>query len=373
MKGRQSNMIRPYGLVLAGGGGKGAYQIGAWKAMRELGITFNAVAGASIGSINGAFIAADDFSGAMDFWNSIQVSKGIKIQEELPDPENLFSKKNWGALFREVLKNSGFDASPARDFIGSYIDEEKVRKSKIPLGIVTVEMSQDITPLELFTKDIPNGELVDYLLASSNIPLAKNIGPEGGRFLDGGAYDNIPISFLRRNGYNRLIVVDISNIKGINHRLDFSNCEIVYIRPYNIEDLGAAFDFDDETIEKRMLLGYLDTKKAFSLLLGNIFYFEPKTFREMVKEYSAKPVQQLEQLGYELGMNLTKIYSQVSFLTELKTLFEERREAQKDAMEQEEKEKERESVYSSLIKILTKKKAPADYVDAISILDSIII
>lgn len=28
----------PYGLVLAGGGAKGVYQIGAWKALRELGL-----------------------------------------------------------------------------------------------------------------------------------------------------------------------------------------------------------------------------------------------------------------------------------------------------------------------------------------------
>ena len=39
--------MKPYGLVLAGGGAKGAYQLGAWKAMREIGVTFSAVATAS--------------------------------------------------------------------------------------------------------------------------------------------------------------------------------------------------------------------------------------------------------------------------------------------------------------------------------------
>lgn len=37
--------MKPYGLILAGGGAKGAYQIGAWKAMRELDIEFEAIAG----------------------------------------------------------------------------------------------------------------------------------------------------------------------------------------------------------------------------------------------------------------------------------------------------------------------------------------
>lgn len=363
--------MKPYGLVLAGGGGKGAYQIGAWKAMRELGITFEAVAGTSIGSINGALIAAGDYKKAVELWNSVSVDKGVKIEEPLPDPENLFSKKNWGVLFREFMKNKGFDASPTKEFLKKYIDEDKVRKGKIPLGIVTVQVTQGITPLELFTDDIPEGQLLDYLLASSDIPLANNIGPEGEKFLDGGTYDNTPVTLLKRNGYNRLIVVDISTLKGVNHNLDFLNCEVVYIRPYNIEDLGQSFDFENSVIEKRMQLGYLDTKKAFSQLLGKIYYFEPETFRDMARKFGARTVEQLEELAYELNVPICEVYSEVRFLTALKTAFEERREEERDSMD--EKEDEKESVYSSLLKIFSRKKSVNEYQDAIAILDNIII
>ncbi len=48
------------GLVLSGGGAKGAYQVGVLKALNELNIQVDAVAGASIGSLNGAIIAAAD-------------------------------------------------------------------------------------------------------------------------------------------------------------------------------------------------------------------------------------------------------------------------------------------------------------------------
>jgi len=41
-------------IALAGGGTKGAYQVGAWKAMRELGIPFDIVTGTSIGSVTAA-------------------------------------------------------------------------------------------------------------------------------------------------------------------------------------------------------------------------------------------------------------------------------------------------------------------------------
>ena len=47
---------KTYGLALEGGGAKGAYQIGAWKALREAGIRFSAVSGTSVGALNGAMI-----------------------------------------------------------------------------------------------------------------------------------------------------------------------------------------------------------------------------------------------------------------------------------------------------------------------------
>ena len=44
------DLSRAYGLVLEGGGAKGAYQIGAWKALREEGVKIRGVAGVSVGS-----------------------------------------------------------------------------------------------------------------------------------------------------------------------------------------------------------------------------------------------------------------------------------------------------------------------------------
>lgn len=364
--------MKSYGLVLAGGGGKGAYQIGAWKALREIGIKIEAISGVSIGSINGALIACGDYEKAVEMWKSVSLDKGVKIDEPLPDPENLFSKKNWGVLFKEFMKNKGFDASPTKEFISQFISEEKVRNSKIPLAFVTVQMTQGITPLELFVSDVEEGQLIDYILASCDIPLANNIGPEGEKFLDGGAYDNTPVTLLKRNGYNRLIVIDISTLKGINYNLDFLNSETVYIRPYNMEDLGASFDFDKEIVEKRIELGYLDTKKAFSLLLGKIYYFEPDVFRSMVKKYKARTFEKLEELAYELKVPNNKVYSEVQFLTALKIAFEEKRDEEKNALNEKEKEEEKDKFYS-LFKIFSKRKTSEDYADAIAILDNIII
>lgn len=326
-----------YGLVLAGGGAKGAYQMGAWKALREMGITFEAIAGVSIGSINGALIAQGDFDKAMEMWKSVSLDKGVKINEALPDPDNLFSKKNWGALFREVMKNGGIDASPLKEYIRIYIDENIIRENNIPLGIITVQWGQKVSGLELFLDEIPEGELVDYLLASSNIPLVTNIGPEGEKYLDGGVYDNTPVMTLKKRGYNKLIVIDIANIKGVAYNLDFSNSNIVYIKPYNTDDLGAAFDFDPELNQKRMALGYLDAKKAFGELKGNVYHFLPHVFRTFITTYGADEVYQLELLANKLGVEKGEIYSQESFMFALREAYEK----EKAEIEERELEKER--------------------------------
>lgn len=314
---------KKYGLILAGGGAKGAYQIGAWQAMREMHIAFSAIAGVSIGAINGAFIASDNYENALDLWNNVSIDKGVKMESELRDPENLFSHKNYRTLFREFIRNGGIDASPTKDYLNEYLDEEQVRKSEIPLGIVAYQLSA-LKPLEIFVDEIPEGELIDYLLASAKFPGVSNIGPEGEWFLDGGAYDNAPIRVLKKRGINRLIVVDISSIKGIAHQQDFSCSEVIYIRPYDIEDLGASFDFDDDMIEKRMKLGYLDTRKAFGKISGNIFYFKNMTFSGLIKRYGCDTVLQLEELAFRLGLERLKIYSAKEFLSELKLLYLEK-------------------------------------------------
>ena len=72
---------KTYGLALEGGGAKGAYQIGAWKALREAGIRFSAVSGTSVGALNGAMIVMDDLQKAEDVWNNIHFSQVMDVDD----------------------------------------------------------------------------------------------------------------------------------------------------------------------------------------------------------------------------------------------------------------------------------------------------
>ncbi len=360
--------MEKYGLVLAGGGAKGVYELGAWKAMREIGVGFSVIAGVSIGSINGALIASDCYDEAKEFWREASIDKGINLSSELKNPEKLFSIRNYPTLLKEVWKNGGIDASPTRDLISRFIDEDKVRKSGIDLGMITFSLD-DYSSKEIFLKDIPDGHLIEYLLASSKIPGVSNIGPEGERFLDGGVYDNTPVEMLVKNGYNKLIVVDISNLKGIAHRADFTNTQIVYIRPNNVDELGAAFDFSEEMYEKRIKMGYLDAQKAFGLLSGRLYYFGKDVFRKMVVAYGSEACAQLENMASELGLERLKVYDEKTFICELKTLYDDF--VTENNKQREEAEQKR--LYGQLIKRLPIFKSGNEYPEASTVLDNFIV
>ena len=62
------DLSKEYGLVLEGGGAKGAYQIGAWKALKEAGVKIKGVAGTSVGALNGALICMGDLEQAEKLW-----------------------------------------------------------------------------------------------------------------------------------------------------------------------------------------------------------------------------------------------------------------------------------------------------------------
>ncbi len=308
--------MRPYGLILAGGGAKGAYQMGAWKALIELGIQIEAIAGTSIGAINGAFIAQGDYEKALSVWEEAEVVNGIKIESELKSTENLFSFSNFPQLFHEIVKNGGVDVSPAKQMISETIDEAAVRNSNIPLGIVTFQLG-GMKPVELFVDEMPEGTLIDYLMASARFPGLNKQGPDDSSYLDGGVYDNAPVGVLRKRGINRLVIVDISNIKGIGHKEDLSCADIIYIRPFEPKDLGASFEFDKEMNEKRMKMGYYDTLKAFGKITGRDYFFSNKEYKSMLSLYGFDACEQLEKLARELEVPRLRMYTHKQFMKEL--------------------------------------------------------
>ena len=150
------DLTKEYGIVLDGGGARGAYQIGAWKALKEAGVKINAVAGTSVGALNGALICMDDIENAEKIWSEMTFSKVMDVDDRWM--EELFAgKRKIGDVISEVwstLSEGGVDITPLRRLIHEMVDEEKIRSSGKEFCLLTFSLT-DMKELDLSIEDIP--------------------------------------------------------------------------------------------------------------------------------------------------------------------------------------------------------------------------
>ncbi len=263
-----------YCLVLSGGGAKGVYHIGAWKALKELGISVDAFVGNSIGAIIAGFLA----QGADEELERIGRDIGLDFilampRELVKDGEFRLDEGSFKAFMEfnlSVLSRKSLDTSPLRRHLTEYLDESKIRSGGKDLGLVTINAT-DMKPVEIFIDDMPEGTLLDYLLASSAFPGFDSPVIGGKKYVDGGLFNNIPCSMAQRRGYRNIIVIDISGV-GIKHKLEIEGYRIVYIK--NSIDMGGALDFNRDFLDRYSMLGYLDTMRTFGRLGGYYYFFE---------------------------------------------------------------------------------------------------
>lgn len=303
-----------WGLVLGGGGIKGAYEVGVWKALRELNIPLAGVAGTSIGALNAALIVQNDFGKIEDMYRHIRLTDVIPVSDEVDPNKDIFDMRNIRGLVKEFFKQEGLDNAPLRRTLETALDPQKVYDSQVDLGIVTYEVSA-LSAKYFFKKDIPQEHLIDYLLASANFPIFKMQQIGGRKFLDGGIHDNIPVSMMAERGFTHLIVVDIEGIGGVQK---VGKGEDLYIKLIRCsENLGGLFNFDPQRIEKNMSLGYLDTMKAFHHLFGNYYCFDRASFNRLLESFDLKTIFGLETAARIYGIDLHKVYRADEFLEAL--------------------------------------------------------
>ena len=123
------DLTKEYGLVLDGGGARGAYQIGAWKALKEAGVKISAVAGTSVGALNGALICMDDLEKAEKIWGEMECSRVMSVDDDWMR-QCFQGEQKLGDILAElgrVFRDGGVDAAPLRKLIHENVDEEKIR------------------------------------------------------------------------------------------------------------------------------------------------------------------------------------------------------------------------------------------------------
>lgn len=150
------DLTKEYGLVLDGGGARGAYQIGAWKALKEAGVKIAAVAGTSVGALNGALICMDEVERAEKIWSEMKFSHIMSVDDEWM--KQLFRGEQKFAdivsELKKILRDGGVDVGPLRKLIHENVDEAKIRNSGREFCIVTFSLT-DLKELELSIEEIP--------------------------------------------------------------------------------------------------------------------------------------------------------------------------------------------------------------------------
>lgn len=287
-----------YGLALEGGGVRGAFHMGAVKALLEEGYEFGGITGTSIGALNGAVIGQGDFEAGCRLWESIDAPLLFDIEEK--QYRKLLDRKidrelimKLAARMGEIIENKGIDTSKMRSLVEGIVDEKKLRESGVDFGLVTVSIT-DLKPLELYKEDIPQGKLVDYIMASASFPGFKAAPIEDKYYIDGGFYDNCPINLLAQKGYREIIAVRTLGM-GIVQNVRYRNVKVINIFPS--EDLGMMMDFNSGLIKRNLQMGYYDTMRILRGLKGRRYYIIPEGENDIFQLLCSLPDKLVEELA----------------------------------------------------------------------------
>lgn len=272
----QFDTSKKYAVALEGGGARGAYQVGAWRALKENGVEFSAVAGSSVGALNGAMMTMDDLLLAEDLWSNMSFSKIMDVDDTTM--HTLFSGKileldikKLSTGIKRVFKEKGFDVTPLKNLIRSTVDPEKIRNSPIDFYICTHSLTEK-KGLELLARTLSDEELCDMLLASAYFPAFKNEPLGGKRYTDGGVSNVLPLSPLISAGHRDIIAIRLYGL-GVEKKVKIpKGTTVTEIAPRH--DLGNMLNFDAASCSRNFSLGYFDAMRLLYGLYGSEYYFD---------------------------------------------------------------------------------------------------
>lgn len=185
-------------LVLPGGGGRGAYQVGVAKALKERGIDFDFALGTSIGALNATLIAQGNMRRLEELWCTIRV-------------KDIFRLPSASQMSRMLLghKLGLLDTSPLEELLRKELDLQKLKASRMKVGLVTTDLCSLETRMVTIDDIMSSNEMIDILMATSAIPLAfppRHIQGKG-LWVDGGLVRNTPLQAAIDMGADRIFMV----------------------------------------------------------------------------------------------------------------------------------------------------------------------
>lgn len=294
-------------ICLSGGGSKGSYEIGVWKALRKLHINYHIVTGTSIGALNGAMMTQKSFSKAKKLWSKLEFNQIFDSNLK----ENSTMKDLISEYGKNMIQNGGMDITNLENLLRKTIHCNKFFHSDIDFGLVTYNVTT-LKPNEITKRELTKENLVDYLIASSTCFPAfqkKEIHEE--YFIDGGYFDNMPINLAIKLGADEIIAVDLKAI-GVKQQIKNKEIPITYITPKN--PLAPFLYFDKKEAKKGIRYGYLDTMKVFGKYVGNHYTFKKGQLNKEIKKYYPKMISYLtKELPCEKESTIDQILKNMAY------------------------------------------------------------
>ena len=178
-------------LVLCGGGGHGALEVGFAQALEDLGVGYDRILGTSIGALNGAFLAAGMSPADLaSSWCTARLWRLVR--------------PNWRWLLHPRAQPGLLSLSALRRFLHHALPVRQFEDLKIPLVIVTTDLA---TGKACYWED--EGDIIGPLLASMSLPgIFPPITLNGHPHIDGGIADNAPLGRAMDLGHCRALMIE---------------------------------------------------------------------------------------------------------------------------------------------------------------------
>ncbi|WP_166481743.1 patatin-like phospholipase family protein [Scytonema sp. UIC 10036] len=336
------------GLVLSGGGAKGAYQVGIIKYLADMNISIDAIAGTSIGALNGAVIAAEPnlkiaSTYLQEIWYSIACNSPININRLetiayigltlssglvplLTGTMNPLSACNLQTLFSENL--GLMEESPIHELLDRYLNLQKLRHG-LPLYVSVYRSDGGLNDLFLAIladNNLMNTQSSDFLhiqsleeiqqrnaiLASAALPLlikAKQINIEETEYLfsDGGMggrknfQGNTPITPLVSLEKCTHVIVNHLSDGSLWNRHDFPSTTVLEIRPGRAikrqDKVKDLIDFNAKNIQSWIEQGYEDAQRCCEGIAASLYGFHIAT---QAKKQRDEEISKLEQDNFHI-------------------------------------------------------------------------
>lgn len=258
-------MQQKLGLVFAGGGGKGAYQIGVWRALDELGIArqVEVVAGTSVGALNAALFAQGNLARAEQAWLDMAPDEVLhldldKFAEHAGQVVTNTLLHQHGQTLSYFLKSGLFSRKGLSRMIDIAIDRHTLRETplhcfanctKVSLGFHS-RFQAEYFPLH--GKEFAH--IRQILLASSAIPgVFGQEEIDGATYWDGFVTDNLPIRPVYDTGCDQIIAVLLDRSTRLDPK-QFPDATLIPLMPR--DDPGHPLHF--ASVSDKIRRGYAD-------------------------------------------------------------------------------------------------------------------